>query len=148
MTRNKGFTIIELMAVVSILSILAIIALSAYSDFIVRSKVAEALGFAAEAKTSVSAYWSDQHTFPQTNAQAGLPDPDSYNRYDYMSKLELSSTAPFGVINITFKIVGSDADGKVLQLIPSTSDGVVSWQCIPPAVNGIDVSQVPPNCRG
>ena len=51
MTSHKGFTLIELMAVVAILSILAVIALGAYSDYVVRSKVTEGLAFAAEANS-------------------------------------------------------------------------------------------------
>lgn len=148
MTRHKGFTVIELMAVVAIVSILVVLALAAYSDYIVRSKVAEALGFVAEAKTSVSSYYYNTGNMPKSNIQAGLPEPDSYNRYDYMRKLELSSSEPYGVITITFKMAGSKADNKELQLTPSTMDGVVYWRCLPPAVNGIDISQVPPNCRG
>jgi type IV pilus assembly protein PilA len=148
MTRNKGFTVIELMAVVAIVSILAVLALAAYADYIVRSKVAEAMGFAAEARTSVSSYYYDTGKMPKNNAEAGLPAPDNYDRYNYIRKLELSSSAPLGIITITFKIPGSKADGKELQLSPSTMDGVVYWRCSRPAVNAIDSSQVPPNCRG
>jgi type IV pilus assembly protein PilA len=148
MTRNKGFTVIELMAVVAIVSILAVLALAAYSDYVVRSKVAEAMGFAAEARTSVSSYYYDTGSMPQTNSQAGLPDPDSYDHHDFISRIELSSSEPYGVINITFKLIGTKADGKELQLVPTTMDGMVYWRCLPPAVNGIDSSQVPPNCRG
>jgi len=148
MTKQAGFTVIELMAVVAIVSILAVLALAAYSDYVVRSKVAEAMGFAAEAKTSVSEYYYNQKKMPINNTQAGLSDPDAYDKYDYIRRLELSSSAPYGTITITFKLLGSKADNKQLQLIPSTMDGVVSWRCLPPAVNGIDVNQVPPNCRG
>ncbi|MEZ5573683.1 MAG: pilin [Halioglobus sp.] len=148
MTRNKGFTVIELMAVVAILSILAVLALAAYSDYVVRSKVAEGLGFAAEARTSISEYYYNTGYMPTSNAQAGLPAADSYNRYDFIRKLELSSTEPLGVITITFKLPGSKADNKELQLTPSTTDGVVYWRCAAPAVNGIENNQIPPNCRG
>ena len=148
MTRNKGFTVIELMAVVAIMSILAVLALAAYSDYIVRSKVAEGMGFAAEARTSVSEYYYNTGDMPTNNAQAGLPAADSYNRYDYLRKLELSSTDPLGVITITFKLPGSKADNKELQLTPSTMDGIMYWRCAAPAVNGIENNQIPPSCRG
>ena len=148
MKNNKGFTVIELMAVVSILSILAVIALAVYGDYVVRTKVAEGMGFAGEARTSVTEYYYNTRKMPRSNAQAGLAEPQEYNKYDYLRKLEIATQEPYGTITVTFKIPGTKADYKLLQLIPSTKDGIIHWQCIPPEENGIDVNQVPPNCRG
>ena len=148
MSQNKGFTLIELMAVISIVSILAVIALSAYQDYVVRTKVGEGMVFAAEAKTSVSEYYYNRKRMPENNADAGLSPADEYDKYDYIRRLEVSSTDPFGIIIITFKIPGSKADGKLLQLIPATVDGIATWTCLPPDDNGMAVNHVPPNCRG
>ncbi len=146
--NNQGFTIIELMAVVSIVSILAVVAMATYSDYTVRSKVGEGMVFAAEAKTSVTDYFYNTQRLPKNNQQAGLPPPESYDKYEFIRKLEVSSTEPYGAITITFKIPGTKADNKELQLVPSTRDGLMSWTCFPPEENGIDINQVPPNCRG
>ena len=148
MNNHKGFTIIELMAVVSIVSILAVVAMATYSDYTLRSKVGEGLMFVAEAKTSVTDYYYNMQKLPRNNSQAGLPPADSYDQFEFIRKLEVSSTEPYGTITITFKLPGTNADNKELQLIPSTRDGLLSWTCLPPEENGIDVSQVPPNCRG
>ena len=148
-SNNKGFTVIELLAVVAIVSILAVVALAAYSDYVVRSKVAEAMSFAAEAKTKVTEYYfNNSQTMPQSNNQAGLPPPDEYDNFDYIRRLELSSSDPYGVITITFKLPGTKADNKLLQLIPNTTDGLINWTCSSPADDGISINQVPPNCRG
>jgi type IV pilus assembly protein PilA len=148
MPGNRGFTLIELMAVVAIVSILAVVATATYSDYVVRSKVGEGMVFASEAKTSVTDYYYNTQKLPRNNRQAGLPSAESYDQFNFIRRLEVSSVEPYGAITITFKIPGTKADNKELQLIPSTKDGLMSWTCLPPEENGIDVNQVPPNCRG
>ncbi|RLA40336.1 MAG: prepilin-type cleavage/methylation domain-containing protein [Gammaproteobacteria bacterium] len=148
-TRSGGFTLIELMAVVAIVSILAVIAIPAYLDYVVRSKVSEGMVFVSEAKTSVSEYYYSTKEMAENNNQAGLSPPDDYDKPGgFIKKLEISSAPTAGYITITFKIPGSSADGKELQLIPATTGGLISWTCTPPADNGISVNQIPPNCRG
>jgi type IV pilus assembly protein PilA len=51
--KQRGFTLIELMIVVAIVGILASIALPAYQDYVVRSRVTEAMTVADSFKTLV-----------------------------------------------------------------------------------------------
>ena len=153
-SQHKGFTLVELMVVVAIVSILAVIAMPAYLDYVVRSKVSEGMGFAAEAKTSVSEYYysSNPRDMPDNNQQAGLPPAASYGDHlNYVQRVDISTSTPpvrQGSITVTFKLPGSEVDGKVLQLIPSTAAVEVSWTCISPDDNGVPVNFAPPSCRG
>ena len=148
--KQNGFTLIELMVVIAIVSILATIALAAYSNFMIRSKVAEGLGFASEAKTAVTSYYSGNNYFPLDNDAAGLATPVSYNRFNYLSRLEVNETAidpSSGIITVTIKIPGLGTDNK-LELVPTTINGLLIWECRPALTNGIASVRVPPVCRG
>lgn len=148
MQKSRGFTIVELMAVVSIISILTVVSLAIYNDYTIRSKVSEGLSFAAEAKTSVSEYYYNLGRMPANNAQAGLVEAADYDQFKFIEQLEIRTTPTAGSIAITFNLVGTAADGKELWLVPSTQAGIVYWSCFPPEDNGIETSQAPPNCRG
>ena len=147
--KHSGFTIIELMMVIAIVSILATIALAAYSNFMIRSKVSEGLAFASEAKTAITSFYSGNNYFPLDNGAAGLSAPTAYNRFDYLSRLEINESASDpsdGIITVSIKIPGLGTDNK-LELVPTTINGLLVWECRPALTNGIASVRVPPICR-
>ncbi len=144
--QQKGYTFIELMAVVAIVSILAVIAIPVYADYTTRAKVSEGLVFISEAKTSVSEYYYSNKVVPETNAQAGLPAPDTY-KSKHIARLEVGSTPIPGAITVSFSIPMLGSDNQ-LQLIPTVINGEMLWECRPAGTNGIATSRVPNNCRG
>jgi len=149
MKQTKGFTVIELMAVVAIVSILAVLALVAYQDYVLRSKVSEGLTFAAEAKTAVSDYYAANRVLPADNATAGLPSMLQYeaSSFNFIHFLQVTATPTTGTIAVKFKIPGSPADNKFLTLVPDTVGDILRWTCTPAADDGIDSRYVPSNCR-
>lgn len=150
--RSAGFTIVELMIVIAVVSVLALVALPVYLDYTVRSKVSEALVFMSEAKTSVSDAYYSNNVMPTNNTDAGLRDPNNYDVYDYLRKLEVGAAGDPGVsqdgtITVTFKLPGTTSDNKQLQLVPVPGAGEVGWECRPHPTNGIKTNRIPGDCR-
>ena len=144
--HSAGFTIIELMGVLAIVSILAVIALPVYSDYVLRSKVSEGLGFAAAAMTMVSETYYANNILPVDNDAAGLADPNSFGELEHVARIEVSSQPVPGAVTITFSIPNLGSNNR-LQLLPQVQDSELLWTCQPAATNGIPPDAVPSNCR-
>jgi type IV pilus assembly protein PilA len=68
MTKQKGFTLIELMIVVAIIGILAAVAIPAYNDYIKKSKVSEANMLWSGMRTYIMEFYSDKGYYPTDQA--------------------------------------------------------------------------------
>lgn len=76
---NQGFTLIEVMIVVAIVAILAAVALPAYTGYVQRSRVAEAVSVLADMEVRMEQYFQDNRTYvgactvPPAQSLAPLP---------------------------------------------------------------------------
>ena len=140
---QKGFTLIELMIVVAIIGILAAVAIPAYSDYTVRAKLTEAIGFAAAAKTAVSEFYVSQGSMPNSAAQAGFSTGATGT---VVSALAYSRTsADVGVIEVTINdIGGSTAAGHTIEFTGTGADEGVEWTC---TGGDVEAKYRPANCR-
>lgn len=80
MRQAKGFTLIEVMMVVAIAAILAGIALPAYTDYVLRSKISEAVANLSDMQAKMEQYFLDNRTYVGACA-AGTVAPLPAGRY-------------------------------------------------------------------
>ena len=148
-TADRGFTMLELMAVVAVIAILATLAMPSYFDRIIRDQIKEALPLADIAKQPIAASWLVAQTFPADNLSAGLPPPEKIVA-NYVSAVAVQN----GAIHLTFGNRASKAIvGKVLTLRPAVVEDApivpVAWACgyaeSPDGmtVNGVNLTNIP-----
>ena len=127
--KERGFTLIELMIVVSIIGILAGVAIPSYQTYMTRAQVTEALVIADELKTSIKDFYNYKGEFPRTNSQAGIPDAKKLIG-NYVTSIELAD----GAFHITMgNKVNKNLKNKILTLRPVVVVGSpaspFSWLC-------------------
>ncbi len=127
---SSGFTLIELMVVVSIIGILAAVALPAYQDYTHRSRVAEGLVLAQAVQTDIARYFDRWGRLPADNAAAGLPEPAAMK-----GSAVTAIAVRQGVIEVRFDapLVGAEPISATLWLRPAQvlqqPTAALVWRC-------------------
>lgn len=126
---SRGFTLVEMMAVVTIIAILALMTIPSYLDRIVKAQIEASLPLADIAKKPIGDMWAALHALPADNGAAGLPVADKIVN-NYVSALTVEN----GVIHLTFGNRANKAiAGKVLSLRPAVVEDApvvpIAWVC-------------------
>lgn len=139
--EQSGFTLIELMIVVSIIGILAAIAIPSYQRYLIRSQVSEGLQLSGDARNAVSQYHIENGDWPANNGEAGLADS---------TKIIGSYTQQVVVVkNVIVILYGIDAHadifGRTVRITAVSNEGSISWSCS--SDGAIESRLLPDACR-
>ena len=125
-TKQKGFTLIELMIVVAIIGILAAVAIPAYSDYMTKSKVGEASVLASGIKTCADTFYQEESRMPVSGAGGEFEkvcDPKTSGKYT-TTIVYSEGTDNAATIDVTLKGAAGNAFGTTAE--PST--GLIQWK--------------------
>ncbi|MDH3349048.1 MAG: pilin [Desulfobulbaceae bacterium] len=115
MRDNRGFTLIELMVVISIMMILTTMALPSFQERIIRNQVKEAFNLAEVAKTGIEEYYNSTGRMPHSNQEAGLPVSEKMIG-NYVTTVLVKD----GVINITLgNKINKNVTGEIISIRPA-----------------------------
>ena len=119
----KGFTLIELMIVVAVIGVLATIAYPSYTEYVIRSKRADAKAALLAVQMAQEKYRANNTTYG-TLAQIGLSNTSSDGYYTIAvsgnNATSYSATATPGHTDSTCGVFAINQDGKTTSAVQTT----------------------------
>ncbi|MGD8642339.1 MAG: pilin [Gammaproteobacteria bacterium] len=138
---QQGFTLIELMIVVSIIGFLVTIGLPAYQDYTVRTKISEIILVADSAKTNITDYYMSAGRMPTSTVAANINTDTAQS--NFIGAIAFSTTASTATITYSVANLGTTGD---IALVGTASSNGLAWDC-GTAATTVDTRYLPLNCR-
>ena len=109
--QGSGFTLIELMIAVAIVAIIAAVAYPQYTDYVQRSRIAEATSTLAATRVRLEQFYQDNRHYGSTATGCGVPAPTG-EFFDYTCTWGASSSSQSFLLAATGKAAaGMDGFG-------------------------------------
>jgi type IV pilus assembly protein PilA len=126
---NTGFTLIELMIVISIIGIMIGMSYPNYLIYATKARIKEAHALAMEFEKDISSFYRQRGRFPKNNAEAGIPAP-KFIIGNHVKSIEIED----GVMHVTLgNRIEPFLRGKVFSLRPYVVVGSpkspIAWGC-------------------
>ncbi|SJN53175.1 Fimbrial protein precursor [Vibrio ruber DSM 16370] len=132
-SRQLGFTLVELMIVVTIIGILSSIALPAYRNYIQKSEVTAGVSTTSALTTNIDLFIQENGRFPSATGLSDIGASATMSTLGTLSLLPDTEVAEQGVLSFEFNTTTS-VPGKKVQWRKNITTG---WQCIQDATQQI-----------
>jgi len=119
--KEEGFSLIELMIVITIFGVLALIAVVGYTSYIIKARVTEGLSLASTAQFAVAEFVSNNNNLPSSQLGTGYISPSPTQ---YVSSIVISDQ---GLITIGY--TPTAGSGSILLVPTVQANQEVTWDC-------------------
>lgn len=137
-SKQKGFTLIELMIVVAIIGVLSAIAVPAYQNYVAKSEASSALATLKSAMTPAELYIQENGDFTATDETTVFSAIGVSSASSTLGTLDVSGT---NTIRFSFTS-GSMANSGTVSIQRNNTSG---WNC---TTSSVPSAAIPSSCTG
>jgi type IV pilus assembly protein PilA len=117
----RGYSILEILAVIVIIGVLSTIALPYYNQYTIRARVAEGLNLVSAAQIAVSDFVSNSNSLPVTQVDTRYISPPS------TANVTSIVIGPKGVVTVNFSPAAGA--GSILFVPSVQTNNGLAWDC-------------------